>query len=196
MKANISVIKKVHNKVRLVKKKFNFVDHYFVSKLFSNMESVPKKTRKWIYRRLSSHNLLDLKRDFFTLDETSLQEKSFDPLYHFFKRFIYPAVVSLEYGFISDYHLELVRRLLRKMTSKRSYIHLRSIPYKVILKRPNQVRMGGGKGSKYSKIVHPVVPGSVIAEVRGTSFGRFIRSYNILKKKLPVKVKFVSFDRL
>ncbi len=189
-------IKKTHAKVRYVKKKHVFVDGFFFTKLFSNLESIPKKTRKWIYRRLSSFGLLDMNRSLLDIKKMQYSVGSFDPLFYFFKRFVYPVLVCLDYSKITDYQLELIRRVLRKNSSKRSYIHLRSIPYKVILKRPNQVRMGGGKGVKFSKKVHPLVPGSVLAEVRGTSYNRFLKSYNILRKKLPFRIKFVSFDRL
>jgi len=45
-------------------------------------------------------------------------------------------------------HLEIIRRKFRQNLDKSILIELYIKPYKILLKRPSQVRMGGGKASK------------------------------------------------
>lgn len=45
-------------------------------------------------------------------------------------------------------HLEIIRRKFRQNLHKNILIELNIKPYKILLKRPLQVRMGGGKAAK------------------------------------------------
>jgi ribosomal protein L16/L10AE len=54
--------------------------------------------------------------------------------------------------------------------------------------------MGGGKGSKFSKLVYPVYPGCIILELRGISNDLIFEVMNYAAKKLPFKTKSVFLD--
>lgn len=101
-------------------------------------------------------------------------------------RFVYLMIVSLDYYFLTDYQLELMRRIARKTFGKRAFLKLFIIANKNILKRSNNVRMGGGKGIKLKKKVYCLVPGSRILELRGVN----VRLVKIFKKKLKNKMSF------
>lgn len=182
----LSVVpKKNFNKVRFVRKKFYevvFDLHY--SKLSGFFSKSPKKTRRFVSWRL-------FKKGYEIMPRSAIG----NGFVNVFKYYTYPCLVAQEYGKITDYHLETLRRILKKGSSKRSFIVKRVYPYMRLLKRTNQVRMGGGKGSKFDKFVYPVYPGSVLVDIRGIHKGSVRRIMDYAKTKLSFKVKLVFLDR-
>ncbi len=61
-------------------------------------------------------------------------------------------------------------------------------------RRTNEVRMGGGKGTKVDSIIYPVYPGCILFEVRGVT-GRLAESiFKYVSSKLPFQTRFVYLD--
>jgi ribosomal protein L16/L10AE len=183
---------KKHTKFAFKGVRFTEINKKFFFLLYSNLENVPKKTRRWLYRRLAKKKLvLNYRRSFFDISSILFM----DPFKKIFFRFSYPVFVSLSFFKLTTYHLELIRRIIRKIAGKRVFITLFIKPCVTILRRPNQVRMGGGKGTKIDKIVYPIYPGCRLAEVRGLSGKVAKYIYTKLCKKFSFKLKMVYFNR-
>lgn len=90
----------------------------------------------------------------------------------------------------------MIRRLARKLFGKNVFVRVLVKAYKVLLRRTNLVRMGGGKGIKIYKTIFPVVPGTSLIEFRGLSSSLFVyRFVNILMKKFSLPLKVVFYNR-
>jgi ribosomal protein L16/L10AE len=78
------------------------------------------------------------------------------------------VVRALSYGYLSSNSIEAFRKVMaphfRKSTAKHKFL-LRCYSYMVITKKPSEVRMGGGKGSKIRGLFSPVRPGQILFEV-------------------------------
>jgi len=66
----------------------------------------------------------------------------------FFFFFKITCIMTVSYGKMLGSHLEILRRKFRQNLHKDIKIELYIKPYKILLKRPSQVRMGGGKAAK------------------------------------------------
>ncbi len=112
-----------------------------------------------------------------------------------------PSFVVLRsscYGYISDRALESFRKVLspyfRKKANSRSnaIFFIRGFAYAPLTKKPSEVRMGGGKGSKLRAWVLPVYPGKTLFEIsfmnRDLAYKLFFRA----RKKLGVSTT-ISF---
>lgn len=77
-------------------------------------------------------------------------------------------VRSLSYGYVSGNSIEAFRKVMapyfRKSTGKHKFF-LRCYSYITLTKKPSEVRMGGGKGSKVRGYFSPVRPGQILFEV-------------------------------
>lgn len=111
-------------------------------------------------------------------------------------RFRRVVVKSSSYGYISANAIEAFRKVIaphfRKKKSKIYKFLIRCYPYMPLTKKPAEVRMGGGKGSKVRGFYSPVRPGQILFEV-------FVREPQITKKlfiyaarKLPVPVTVIT----
>jgi ribosomal protein L16/L10AE len=176
--------KKNHNKVRFVCKKFYEVvstSHYL--KLMNSFYNSPRKSRRYFSRALF-RNKIEL------MPMSGLR----NGFVNIFKYYGYACLVAQQYGKLTDYHLETLRRSIKKAVSKRCFIFRRAFPYMRLLKRVSLIRMGGGKGSRFDKVVYPVYPGCVILDVRGGR-RRLLRDILLnISTKLPFKTKVVFLD--
>jgi large subunit ribosomal protein L16 len=111
-------------------------------------------------------------------------------------RFRRVIVKSTSYGYISASAIEAFRKVIaphfRKKKSKIYKFLIRCYPYMPLTKKPAEVRMGGGKGSKVRGFYSPVRPGQILFEV-------FVREPQTTKKlfiyaarKLPVPVTIMT----
>jgi large subunit ribosomal protein L16 len=72
-------------------------------------------------------------------------------------------------------------------------IWIRIFPDKPITKKPNEVRMGSGKGS-LDHYVAVVKPGTILFEMDGVSTEVAKEALRLAKHKLPIKTKIVVKD--
>ena len=61
-------------------------------------------------------------------------------------KFSFVSIVSKENGFIPNFQMEAIRLYLRKMIKKKAQLFFRFFPNQPITKKPNEVRLGRGKG--------------------------------------------------
>ena len=105
------------------------------------------------------------------------------------------GVKSLEKGFISNRQIEAARIVISRALNKNCKMWIRIFPDKSITKKPNEVRMGSGKGDhEYWAAV--VKPGRVLFEVEGLDMKTAKRVMDVVGDKLPVKTVFVSRNDL
>jgi len=57
------------------------------------------------------------------------------------------GLIAKEAGFIPNYQIESIRLFLRRMLKKKAQIFFRVFPNQAITKKPNEVRLGRGKGN-------------------------------------------------
>jgi large subunit ribosomal protein L16 len=56
-------------------------------------------------------------------------------------------ILSTEFGFIASFQLDALRKNLRKLFKKTAKIYIKKMPVIPITKKPNETRLGRGKGS-------------------------------------------------
>ena len=109
-------------------------------------------------------------------------------------RFRRVVLKSARYGYISANSIEAFRKVLapyfRKKASKIYKFYIRCYPFLPLTKKPAEVRMGGGKGSKVRGFYSPVRPGQILFEVfvRDPSSTKKIFSYAARKLSVPVTI--------
>jgi len=62
-------------------------------------------------------------------------------------RFSRLGLVTKEAGFVPNFQIEAIRLFLRRLLKKRAQIFFRVFPTQPITKKPNEVRLGRGKGN-------------------------------------------------
>jgi large subunit ribosomal protein L16 len=117
-------------------------------------------------------------------------------LYNFrFRKILKPTFVVLrssQYGFITDRALESFRRVISPYFKKKSGVNstalffIRGFAYTPLTKKPSEVRMGGGKGSKLRAWVLPVYPGKTLFEIFFINKNLALQLFTKARKKLGV----------
>lgn len=93
---------------------------------------------------------------------------------------------ALEWGRLTPKHLEALRRAIRRATKRTGRLWIRVFPHIPISSKPNENRMGKGKG-KIKYYAANVAVGDVIVELSGISFKLANIALAIARKKLPLK---------
>lgn len=57
------------------------------------------------------------------------------------------ALIASEAGYIPNYQMQAIRLFLRRTLKKRAQIFIKFFPNRPITKKPNEVRLGRGKGN-------------------------------------------------
>jgi large subunit ribosomal protein L16 len=73
---------------------------------------------------------------------------------------------------------------------RQGQLWIRIFPDKPVTKKPNEVRMGKGKGNP-EYFVAPVLPGRILFEVDGVPLDIAKEALRLAAQKLPVKTKFI-----
>jgi len=97
---------------------------------------------------------------------------------------------TLDGGKISSRQIEAVRRVIVRKLKRTGKLWIRVFPNVPITAKPNEVRMGRGKGS-VDQWVGVVKPGTIIFEVDGVSEEVAKEAMRLAGQKLPVTTKFV-----
>lgn len=143
------------------------------------------------------------------LSRTFSDKLTFDPFSNFnflsfynfkFRTVNRPTFIVLrssQYGYISDRALEAFRKVLspyfRKKNSTKSnaIFFIRGFAYAPLTKKPSEVRMGGGKGSKLRAWVLPVYPGKTLFEIFFMNKNLSFQLLSRARKKLGVSTTLV-----
>jgi len=117
-------------------------------------------------------------------------------------RFRRVVVKSTSYGYLSMNSIEAFRKVIapnfRKKKSKIYKFLIRCYPFLPLTKKPAEVRMGGGKGSKIRGFFSPVRPGQVLFEVfcRDPKSTKSIMLYASRKISVSTEVVFYLFSKM
>lgn len=193
-KLNINTIKKSFNKVRYKgKKQFNLTNKLFKQLITSLMRLSFRQRRMFkqnIYKKL---NRFKLNRRFFF---GNLLRKNIKIIKYFFFFFSCTQLIINSYGKMLSSHLEIIRRKFRQNLNKEILIEIYIKPYKILLKRPSQVRMGGGKAAKIQKIIYPIYPGLILLKISGGGLKKIKKLFYEVCFKLPFKLTCICLSRI
>ena len=103
------------------------------------------------------------------------------------------AIKALEPAWITARQIEAARRAMTRYIKRGGKIWIRIFPDKPITKKPNEVRMGSGKGS-LDHYVAVVKPGRVLFEMDGVPADVAKEALRLARHKLPIKTKFIVKD--
>jgi large subunit ribosomal protein L16 len=101
------------------------------------------------------------------------------------------ALKGLEESRITHLQLETSKKILLKKLKKNGTIWVRIFPNIPVTTKPNENRMGKGKGSVTNWIAK-VKKGQIIFEITGVSFEFAKKVLYLSSKKLPIKTKFIN----
>ena len=97
---------------------------------------------------------------------------------------------ALEAIWLTNRQLEAARQALTRHMKREGNVWIRVFPDKPITKKPQEVRMGKGKGNpEYWAAV--VEPGRILFEADGVSEQTAKEALLLAAQKLPIKTKFV-----
>lgn len=96
-------------------------------------------------------------------------------------------------SWVDSRQLEAARRAMTRYIKRGGKVWIRIFPDQPVTKKPNEVRMGKGKGSP-DHFVFQVRPGRVIFEMDGVSEDLAREALRLGAHKLPLKTKFVTRD--
>ena len=100
------------------------------------------------------------------------------------------AIKSLETHWITSRQIEAARVAVTRYMKREGQIWCRIFPDKPITRKPQEVRMGKGKGAP-EYWVATVKPGTVIFEAEGVSVETAKEALRLAAQKLPVTTRFV-----
>ncbi|AFC24572.1 MULTISPECIES: 50S ribosomal protein L16 [Saprospira] len=100
------------------------------------------------------------------------------------------GIKTLEEGWITNRQIEAARIAMTRYMKREGKVWIRIFPDKPITKKPNEVRMGKGKGA-LSHYVAVIKPGRVLFEIDGVKRSIAEEALRLAAQKLPVKMKFV-----
>lgn len=103
------------------------------------------------------------------------------------------AIKALEPAWISSRQIEAARRAMTRYIKRGGKIWIRIFPDKPVTKKPNEVRMGSGKGN-LDHYVAVVKPGRILFEMDGVPLDVAKEALRLARHKLPIKTKFVVKD--
>lgn len=197
---NIKLVKR-HNKVRFVSKSLFCINYNFFYKILNKLNFLKKKRKKKILKKLRKYDFFIKIRSLYRInyfykdvDLIHLNNLSIYGKYTFmYQLFVF---ISLEYYKITDYQIELIRRMARRCFGKKSTIYIYVYAQFKLIKRTNQIRMGGGKGNKLFKIIYPLYPGCIFFGFYGVRFINLRNFYFKVRKKLAFMFKYSCLTRI
>ena len=100
------------------------------------------------------------------------------------------GIKSLETCFITGRQIEAARQAVTRHMKREGQIWIRIFPDKPITKKPNEVRMGKGKGAP-EYFVARVMPDTMLFECEGVPMDVAKEALRLAAQKLPITTKFV-----
>ena len=97
------------------------------------------------------------------------------------------GIKSLEYGRITARQIETARRAISKRVKNTGKFWICIYPSKPVTRKPNEVRMGKGKGS-VSFWVAVIKPGKILFEIEGVNKTIANKVFLAVSNKLPIKI--------
>jgi large subunit ribosomal protein L16 len=100
------------------------------------------------------------------------------------------GIKALDYTLLTGRQIEAARQAVTRYMKREGQIWIRVFPDKPITKKPNEVRMGKGKGAP-EYFVARVCPGRILFEADGVSEEIAKEALRLAAQKLPIPVKFI-----
>jgi len=97
----------------------------------------------------------------------------------------------LEPGWITDRQIEAARIAITRFVKRTGRIWIRIFPDKPVTKKPQETRMGKGKGNPEFWVA-VVKPGRILYEMEGVPAETAREAMRLAGHKLPLKTKFVT----
>jgi len=101
------------------------------------------------------------------------------------------ALKAVERGRLTARQIEAARRAMTRLVKRGGKIWIRVFPDKPITKKPQETRMGKGKGAP-EYWVAVVKPGRIVFELSGVSEEMAREAMRLASHKLPIKCQFVK----
>ncbi|MEZ0360994.1 MAG: 50S ribosomal protein L16 [Hydrogenobacter sp.] len=101
------------------------------------------------------------------------------------------GIQALESHWITQRQIEAARIALVRALRKGAKVWISIFPDKPYTKKPNEVRMGGGKGDPEG-FVAVVKPGRVLFEFSGVPESVAQDAFKLVSAKLPIKVRLIK----
>jgi len=98
---------------------------------------------------------------------------------------------ALECGWVTDREIEAGRIAITRFIKRNGRIWIRMFPDKPITKKPQETRMGKGKGAP-EQWVMVVKPGRILYEMEGISEAEAREALRLAAHKLSIRTKFVK----
>jgi large subunit ribosomal protein L16 len=98
---------------------------------------------------------------------------------------------AMECGWVTDRQIEAGRIAITRFVKRSGRIWIRLFPDKPITKKPQETRMGKGKGAP-EQWVAVIKPGRVLYEMEGVPESVAREAMRLAAHKLPLKTKFVK----
>ncbi len=97
---------------------------------------------------------------------------------------------TMDRGWVTSRQIEAARRAMTRALKRGGKIWIRLFPDHPVTQKPNEVRMGGGKGA-VSHYVAVIKPGKVLFEMDGVTEELAREAMRLAGHKLPVKTRFI-----
>lgn len=101
------------------------------------------------------------------------------------------ALKTMEAGWVTARQIESARRAMTHYTKRGGRIWIRIFPDKPITRKPQETRMGSGKGA-VDHYVAVVRPGTIIFEMGGVEHDVAKEAMRRASRKLPLEIKFIT----
>ena len=103
------------------------------------------------------------------------------------------GIKALEPAWVTSRQIEAARRAMTRYIKRGGKIWIRILPDKPVTKKPNESRMGSGKGSP-DHFIAVVKPGRILFEMDGVPTSVAKEALRLASHKLPVKTRIVVKD--
>tara|TARA_B110000037_G_C17121242_1_gene505915 strand:- start:748 stop:1164 length:417 start_codon:yes stop_codon:yes gene_type:complete len=104
------------------------------------------------------------------------------------------AIQSLERGYFTGNQIEAARVAITRHMKRKGKLWIRLFPHKPITKKPQETRMGKGKGP-VDHYVAVVKPGAILFELTGVTLPIAREAMRLADTKLPFKTRFITRER-
>ncbi|GMV20857.1 MAG: 50S ribosomal protein L16 [Vicinamibacterales bacterium] len=101
------------------------------------------------------------------------------------------GLMALEPCWMTDRQIEAARVAMARSIKRGGKIWIRVFPDKPITKKPQETRMGKGKGAPEGWVV-VVKPGRILFEMEGVSEAEARAAMRLASAKLPMKTRFAT----
>lgn len=98
---------------------------------------------------------------------------------------------TVEPGWITNRQIESARVAITRFVRRTGRVWIRIFPDKPLTKKPQETRMGKGKGGPEGWVA-VVKPGRILFELEGVDRGQAVEAMRRASHKLPVRTQFVG----